>query len=187
MAGISAVSGGTGLYPAQIKKDPGGTTQQASAAPSSKPAQEASAPAGGAPASRAASGEAALSAQLQGQQDASRVDTSAVDGSAAAADTGAAAATTDAAAPAGTDDTAATSAAASTATTASASKTYDAEDKNEDGAVTEQERADYKQTSAYINKHGDSGAHAKAAVAVDAYAQGAAAFAGPQPAIATEA
>ena len=192
MAGISAVSGGTGFIPTQSKKDitsAASAVEQKIAAPVSEPPQGANAEVAGATASKAPNGAAALSNTLQSQYDASRVDTSAVDGRAAKTETGSA----DTAEAGGTEqagaaDASAVSDDASLAATASASETYEAEDKNENGEVTEQERADYKETNAYLNKHPEAAANAKVKVAVDAYVNGAASFAEPpRSAIATQA
>lgn len=158
MAGISAVSGGTGFIPTQSKKDvtsAASAAEQKIAAPVSEPPQGANAEVAGATASKAPNGAAALSNTLQSQYDATRIDTSAVDGRAAKTES---------------------------------SETYEAEDKNENGEVTEQERADYKETDAYLNKHPEAAANAKVKVAVDAYVNGAASFAEPpRSAIATQA
>jgi len=189
MAGISAVSGGTGFFPTQSKKDvtsAASAAEQKIAAPVSEPPQGANAEVAGATASKAPNGAAALSNTLQSQYDASRVDTSAVDGRAAKNETGSA----DTAKAGGTEQAgaAAVSDDASLTATASASETYEAEDKNENGEVTEQERADYKETDAYLNKHPEAAANAKVKVAVDAYVNGAASFAEPpRSAIATQA
>lgn len=194
MAGISAVSGGTGFIPTQSKKDvtsAASAAEQKIAAPVSEPPQGANAEVAGATASKAPNGAAALSNTLQSQYDASRVDTSAVDGRAAKTETGSA----DTAKAGGTEQAGATGASAvsndaSLTATASSSKTYEteAEDKNENGEVTEQERADYKETNAYLNKHPEAAANAKVKVAVDAYVNGAASFAEPpRSAIATQA
>lgn len=192
MAGISAVSGGTGFIPTQSKKDvtsAANAAEQKVAAPVSEPPQGANAEVAGATASKAPNGAAALSNTLQSQYDASRVDTSAVDGRAAKNETGSA----DTAKAGGTEQAGAAGAAAvsddaSLTATASASETYEAEDKNENGEVTEQERADYKETDAYLNKHPEAAANAKVKVAVDAYVNGAASFAEPpRSAIATQA
>lgn len=192
MAGISAVSGGTGFIPAQSKKDvtsAASAAEQKVASPVSEPPPGANAEVAGATASKAPNGAAALSNTLQSQYDASRVDTSAVDGRAAQTETGSA----DTAEAGGTEqagaaDASAVSDDASLAATASASETYEAEDKNENGEVTEQERADYKETNAYLNKHPEAAANAKVKVAVDAYVTGAASFAEPpRSAIATQA
>ena len=192
MAGISAVSGGTGFIPAQSKKDvtsAASAAEQKVASPVSEPPPGANAEVAGATASKAPNGAAALSNTLQSQYDASRVDTSAVDGRAAQTETGSA----DTAEAGGTEqagaaDASAVSDDASLAATASASETYEAEDKNENGEVTEQERADYKETDAYLNKHPEAAANAKVKVAVDAYVNGAASFAEPpRSAIATQA
>lgn len=192
MAGISAVSGGTGFIPTQSKKDvtsAASAAEQKVAAPVSEPPQGANAEVAGATASKAPNGAAALSNTLQGQYDASRVDTSAVDGRAAKTDTGSA----DTAEAGGTEQAGAADASAvsddtSLTATASSSETYEAEDKNENGEVTEQERADYKETDAYLNKHPEAAANAKVKVAVDAYVNGAASFAEPpRSAIATQA
>ena len=192
MAGISAVSGGTGFIPTQSKKDAtsaASAAEQKSAAPVSEPPQGANAEVAGATASKAPNGAAALSNTLQSQYDASRVDTSAVDGRAAKTDTGSA----DTAEAGGTEQAGAADASAvsddtSLTATASSSETYEAEDKNENGEVTEQERADYKETDAYLNKHPEAAANAKVKVAVDAYVNGAASFAEPpRSAIATQA
>lgn len=192
MAGISAVSGGTGFIPTQSKKDvtsAASAAEQKVAAPVSEPPQGANAEVAGATASKAPNGAAALSNTLQSQYDASRVDTSAVDGRAAKTDTGSA----DTAEAGGTEQAGAADASAvsddtSLTATASSSETYEAEDKNENGEVTEQERADYKETDAYLNKHPEAAANAKVKVAVDAYVNGAASFAElPRSAIATQA
>ena len=192
MAGISAVSGGTGFIPTQSKKDvtsAASAAEQKVAAPVSEPPQGANAEVAGATASKAPNGAAALSNTLQSQYDASRVDTSAVDGRAANTETGSA----DTAKADGTEQAGAAGASAvsddtSLTATASSSETYEAEDKNENGEVTEQERADYKETNAYLNKHPEAAANAKVKVAVDAYVNGAASFAEPpRSAIATQA
>ena len=192
MAGISAVSGGTGFIPTQSKKDvssAANAAEQKIAAPVSEPPQGANAEVAGATASKAPNGAAALSNTLQSQYDASRVDTSAVDGRAAQTETGSA----DTAKAGGTEQAGAAEASAvsddtSLTATASSSETYEAEDKNENGEVTEQERADYKETDAYLNKHPEAAANAKVKVAVDAYVNGAASFAEPpRSAIATQA
>ena len=192
MAGISAVSGGTGFIPTQSKKDvssAANAAEQKIAAPVSEPPQGANAEVAGATASKAPNGAAALSNTLQSQYDASRVDTSAVDGRAAKTETGSA----DTAEAGGTEQAGAADASAvsddtSLTATASSSETYEAEDKNENGEVTEQERADYKETDAYLNKHPEAAANAKVKVAVDAYVNGAASFAEPpRSAIATQA
>ncbi|WP_219115650.1 hypothetical protein [Janthinobacterium sp. UMAB-56] len=192
MAGISAVSGGAGFIPTQSKKDAtsaASSAEQKIAAPLSEPPQGANAEVAGATASKAPNGAAALSNTLQSQYDASRVDTSAVDGRAAKTETG----STDTANAGGTKqagaaDASAVSNDASLTATANSSKTYEAEDKNENGDVTEQERADYKETNAYLNKHPEAAANAKIKVAVDSYVKGAASFAEPpQSAIATQA
>ena len=192
MAGISAVSGGTGFIPTQSKKDvssAANAAEQKIAAPVSEPPQGANAEVAGATASKAPNGAAALSNTLQSQYDASRVDTSAVDGRAAKTETGSA----DTAEAGGTEQAGAAGASAvsddtSLTATASSSETYEAEDKNENGEVTEQERADYKETDAYLNKHPEAAANAKVKVAVDAYVNGAASFAEPpRSAIATQA
>ncbi|MDI3294221.1 hypothetical protein [Janthinobacterium tructae] len=192
MAGISAVSGGTGFIPTQSKKDvssAASAAEQKIAAPVSEPPQGANAEVAGATASKAPDGAAALSNTLQSQYDASRVDTSAVDGRAAKTETGSA----DTAKADGTEQAGAAGASAvsddtSLTATASSSETYEAEDKNENGEVTEQERADYKETDAYLNKHPEAAANAKVKVAVDAYVNGAASFAEPpRSAIATQA
>ena len=192
MAGISAVSGGTGFIPAQSKKDvssAASAAEQKVASPVSEPPPGANAEVAGATASKAPNGAAALSNTLQSQYDASRVDTSAVDGRAAKTETGSA----DTAKAGGTEQAGAAGASAvsndtSLTATASASETYEAEDKNENGEVTEQERADYKETDAYLNKHPEAAANAKVKVAVDAYVNGAASFAEPpRSAIATQA
>ena len=192
MAGISAVSGGTGFIPTQSKKDVSSAASAAEhkvAAPVSEPPPGANAQVAGATASKAPNGAAALSNTLQSQYDASRVDTSAVDGRAAQTETGSA----DTAEAGGTEqagaaDASAVSNEASLTATASSSETYEAEDKNENGEVTEQERADYKETDAYLNKHPEAAANAKVKVAVDAYVNGAASFAEPpRSAIATQA
>lgn len=192
MAGISAVSGGTGFIPTQSKKDvssAASAAEQKIAAPVSEPPQGAKAEVAGATASKAPDGAAALSNTLQSQYDASRVDTSAVDGRAAKTETGSA----DTAKADGTEQAGAAGASAvsddtSLTATASSSETYEAEDKNENGEVTEQERADYKETNAYLNKHPEAAANAKVKVAVDAYVNGAASFAEPpRSAIATQA
>ena len=192
MAGISAVSGGTGFIPTQSKKEvtsAASAAEQKIAAPVSEPPQGANAEVAGATASKAPNGAAALSNTLQSQYDASRVDTSAVDGRAAKTETGSA----DKAEAGGTEqagaaDASAVSDDASLAATASASETYEAEDKNENGEVTEQERAEYKETNAYLNKHPEAAANAKVKIAVDAYVTGAASFAEPpRSAIATQA
>ena len=192
MAGISAVSGGTGFIPTQSKKDvtsAASAAEQKVAAPVSEPPQGANAEVAGATASKAPNGAAALSNTLQSQYDASRVDTSAVDGRAAKTDTGSA----DTAEAGGTEQAGAADASAvsddtSLTATASSSETYETEDKNENGEVTEQERADYKETDAYLNKHPEAAANAKVKVAVDAYVNGAASFAEPpRSAIATQA
>lgn len=192
MAGISAVSGGTGFIPAQSKKDvssAASAAEQKVASPVSEPPPGANAEVAGATASKAPNGAAALSNTLQSQYDASRVDTSAVDGRAAKTETGSA----DTAKAGGTEQAGAAGASAvsndtSLTATASASETYEAEDKNENGEVTEQERADYKETNAYLNKHPEAAANAKVKVAVDAYVNGAASFAEPpRSAIATQA
>ena len=192
MAGISAVSGGTGFIPTQSKKDvssAANAAEQKIAAPVGEPPQGANAEVAGATASKAPNGAAALSNTLQSQYDASRVDTSAVDGRAAKTDTGSA----DTAEAGGTEQAGAAGASAvsddtSLTATASSSETYEAEDKNENGEVTEQERADYKETDAYLNKHPEAAANAKVKVAVDAYVNGAASFAEPpRSAIATQA
>ena len=192
MAGISAVSGGTGFIPTQSKKDvtsAASAAEQKSAAPVSEPPQGANAEVAGATASKAPNGAAALSNTLQSQYDASRVDTSAVDGRAAKTETGSAdTAETGGTEQAGAADASAVSNDASLTATASSSETYEAEDKNENGEVTEQERADYKETNAYLNKHPEAAANAKVKVAVDAYVNGAASFAEPpRSAIATQA
>jgi len=192
MAGISAVSGGTGFIPAQSKKDvssAASAAEQKVAAPVGEPPPGANAEVAGATASKAPNGAAALANTLQSQYDASRVDTSAVDGRAAKTETGSAdtakAGDTEQAGAAGAS---AVSNDASLTATASASETYEAEDKNENGEVTEQERADYKETNAYLNKHPEAAANAKVKVAVDAYVNGAASFAEPpRSAIATQA
>ena len=192
MAGISAVSGGTGFIPTQSKKDvtsAASAAEQKVAAPVSEPPQGANAEVAGATASKAPNGAAALSNTLQSQYDASRVDTSAVDGRAAKTETGSA----DTAEAGGTEQAGAAGASAvsddtSLTATASSSETYETEDKNENGEVTEQERADYKETDAYLNKHPEAAANAKVKVAVDAYVNGAASFAEPpRSAIATQA
>lgn len=192
MAGISAVSGGTGFIPTQSKKDvssAANAAEQKIAAPVGEPPQGANAEVAGATASKAPNGAAALSNTLQSQYDASRVDTSAVDGRAAKTETGSA----DTAEAGGTEQAGAAGASAvsddtSLTATASSSETYEAEDKNENGEVTEQERADYKETDAYLNKHPEAAANAKVKVAVDAYVNGAASFAEPpRSAIATQA
>ena len=192
MAGISAVSGGTGFIPTQSKKDitsAASAAEQKIAAPVSEPPPDANAEVAGATASKAPNGAAALSNTLQSQYDASRVDTSAVDGRAAKTETGSA----DTAEAGGTEqagaaDASAVSNDASITATASSSETYEAEDKNENGEVTEQERADYKETNAYLNKHPEAAANVKVKVAVDAYVNGAASFAEPpRSAIATQA
>ena len=192
MAGISAVSGGTGFIPTQSKKEvtsAASAAEQKIAAPVSETPQGANAEVAGATASKAPNGAAALSNTLQSQYDASRVDTSAVDGRAAKTETGSA----DTAEAGGTEqagaaDASAVSDDASLTATASSSETYEAEDKNENGEVTEQERADYKETNAYLNKHPEAAANAKVKVAVDAYVNGAASFAEPpRSAIATQA
>lgn len=192
MAGISAVSGGTGFIPTQSKKDvtsAASAAEQKVAAPVSEPPQGANAEVAGATASKTPNGAAALSNTLQSQYDASRVDTSAVDGRAAKTETGSA----DTAEAGGTEQAGAADASAvsddtSLTATASSSETYEAEDKNENGEVTEQERADYKETDAYLNKHPEAAANAKVKVAVDAYVNGAASFAEPpRSAIATQA
>lgn len=192
MAGISAVSGGTGFIPTQSKKDvssAANAAEQKIAAPVSEPPPGANAEVAGATASKAPNGAAALSNTLQSQYDASRVDTSAVDGRAAKTETGSA----DTAEAGGTEQAGAADASAvsndtSLTATASSSETYEAEDKNENGEVTEQERADYKETNAYLNKHPEAAANAKVKVAVDAYVNGAASFAEPpRSAIATQA
>ena len=93
MAGISAVSGGTGFIPTQSKKDvtsAASAAEQKVAAPVSEPPPGANAQVAGATASKAPNGAAALSNTLQSQYDASRVDTSAVDGRAAQTETGSA-------------------------------------------------------------------------------------------------
>ena len=192
MAGISAVSGGTGFIPTQSKKDvtsAANAAEQKVAAPVSEPPQGANAEVAGATASKAPNGAAALSNTLQSQYDASRVDTSAVDGRAAKTETGSAdTAEADGTEQAGAADASAVSDDTSLTATASASETYEAEDKNENGEVTEQERADYKETNAYLNKHPEAAANAKVKVAVDAYVNGAASFAEPpRSAIATQA
>lgn len=192
MAGISAVSGGTGFIPTQSKKDvtsAASAAEQKSAAPVSEPPPGANAQVAGATASKAPNGAAALSNTLQSQYDASRVDTSAVDGRAAKTETGSAdTAETGGTEQAGAADASAVSNDASLTATASSSETYEAEDKNENGEVTEQERADYKETNAYLNKHPEAAANAKVKVAVDAYVNGAASFAEPpRSAIATQA
>lgn len=195
MAGISAVSGGTGFIPTQSKKDAtsaASAAEQKIAAPVSEPPQGANAEVAGATASKAPNGAAALSNTLQSQYDASRVDTSAVDGRAANTETGSAdtaeAGDTKQAGAAGAADASAVSNDTSLTATASSSKTYEAEDKNENGEVTEQERADYKETNAYLNKHPEAAANAKVKVAVDAYVKGAASFAEPpRSALATQA
>ncbi|KAB8052539.1 hypothetical protein GCN78_08055 [Janthinobacterium rivuli] len=192
MAGISAVSGGTGFIPTQSKKDvtsAASAAEQKIAAPVSEPPQGANAEVAGATASKAPNGAAALSNTLQSQYDASRVDTSAVDGRTANTETGSA----DMAEAGGTEQAGAADASAggddaNLTATASSSETYEAEDKNENGEVTEQERADYKETNAYLNKHPEAAANAKVKVAVDAYVNGAASFAEPpRSAIATQA
>lgn len=192
MAGISAVSGSTGFIATQSKKDAtsaASAAEQKIAAPVSEPPQGANAEIAGATASKAPNGAAALSNTLQSQYDASRVDTSAVDGRAAKTETGSAdTAKAGGTKQAGAADASAVSNDASLTATASSSKTYEAEDKNENGEVTEQERADYKETNAYLNKHPEAAANAKVKVAVDAYVKGAASFAEPpRSAIATQA